>query len=123
MSPSKMSLVLPIVLIGIGVGWLLSAAGFLPGIDWVWTLGLALVGVLTFIVGGFDKVTVVIGPFFIIASCLSVLRQTNRLSINIEVPLLVIASGILSLVARSKAVPIPRWLIQDSAGQKKIGEE
>jgi hypothetical protein len=58
-------------------------------------------------------VTVAVGPFFLIASCLSVLRQTGRLAINMEVPLLVIAAGVLLLVARLKSIPAPTWLIED----------
>ena len=113
MTPDKKTLILPILLITVGAGWLLTTLGVMPGINWVWSLGLAIVGLLTFAVGGFDKVTVVIGPFFILASCLSVLRQTGRLRVNIEVPVLVVIAGILLLVARTPAIPIPKWIIQD----------
>ena len=50
------TLLLPVLLISIGTGWLLTALGFAPAIDWVWTLGLAAVGILTFVIGGVDKV-------------------------------------------------------------------
>ena len=116
-SDTKM-LLLPILLITIGVGWLLSTLGIVPSIDWVWTLGLAVVGLLTFVFGGIDKVTVVIGPFFIIASCLSILRQTNRLDLDIEIPILVILVGILLLIARTSAVPAPQWISQDPRANK-----
>ena len=107
----KKSLVIPILLITLGVGWLLTTMGVAPGINWVWTLGIALVGILTLAVG-FDKATVVVGPFFILASCLSILRQTGRLSIDLEVPILVIAAGVLLLVARLKFIPLPTWLAE-----------
>ena len=110
MKPDKKTLMLPILLIAVGAGWLLTTLGIVPGIDWVWTLGLAAVGLLTLAVGGLDKVTVVIGPFFILASCLSILRQTNRLRLDVEVPILVIAAGILLLVARSPMIPTPSWI-------------
>ena len=113
MMPDKKTLLLPILLITVGSGWLLTTLGVLPGIDWVWTLGLAVIGLLTFAVGGFDKVTVVIGPFFIIASCLSILRQTDRLHLDIEIPILVITAGALLLIARTPAIPNPMWIIQD----------
>lgn len=83
----------------------------MPQIDWVWTLLVGLVGVLTFALGGIDKVTVVVGPFFILASILSVLRQTGQLTIEVEIPLLVIAAGVLMLVARMNAIPPPSWLV------------
>ena len=58
MTPGNKSLILPILLILIGVGWLLSTLGVAPKIDWVWTLCLAGVGLLTF-VGGGDRKSVV----------------------------------------------------------------
>ena len=119
MKPDNKTLLIPILLITVGVGWLLTTLGVAPGIDWVWTLGLAVVGLLTVAVGGFDKVTVVIGPFFILASCLSILRQTDRLHLDIEVPILVIIVGILLLVARTPAIPIPKWIIEDPKANKR----
>lgn len=118
MKPDKKTLVLPILLIAVGVGWLLTTLGVVPGIDWIWTLGLAAVGLLTFAVGGLDKVTVVIGPLFILASCLSILRQTDRLHVDVEVPILVMTAGILLLVARTPVVPIPKWIIEDPKANK-----
>lgn len=111
--PDKKTLILPVLLITIGAGWLLSALGFAPSVAWVWTLGLAAVGVITFAVSGIDKVSVVVGPFFLLASALSVLRQTDRLRLDLEVPILVIFSGILLLIARRPAVRVPDWVIPD----------
>jgi hypothetical protein len=110
MPPSKQTLILPVLLIGLGAGWLLTTLGIAPGIDWVWTLGLAALGILAFAVSGFDKVSVVVGPFFIVASCLSLLRQRGHVPIDVELPLLVILAGILMLVARTPAGPVPRWI-------------
>ena len=112
------SLVIPILLITLGVGWLLTTLGVVPQIDWVWTLGIAFVGILTFALGGIDKVTVAVGPFFLIASILSILRQTGRLQTAIEVPVLVIVAGVLLLVAHAKNIPAPRWLVE---AQSKSG--
>jgi len=110
MTSNKSTLIVPVLLITLGTGWLLTALGIGPGIDWAWTLGVALVGVLTFALGGVDKVTIVAGPFFILASCLSLLRQMDKLRIDTEVPILVIATGALLLIARMKSVPTPIWL-------------
>ena len=110
MNSGKGTLILPIMLITVGVGWLLTTLGVAPDIDWMWTLGLAIAGFLTFVVGGFDKITFVAGTFFILTSCLSVLRQTGRISIDVEVPILVIITGVLLLIARSDAVPMPKWV-------------
>ena len=111
-SDSRAQLVIPILIIVVGVGWLLTAKGVSPGVNWIWTLGLGVIGILTFVVSkGFDKVSVVIGPFFLLASLLSVLRQTGQLSVEIEVPLLVISVGALLLAAQLPAVPKPDWFV------------
>jgi len=111
-SHSRAPLVIPILIIVVGVGWLLTAQGFAPSINWIWTLGLGVVGILTFVVSkGFDKVSMVIGPFFLLASLLSVLRQTGQLRLDIEVPLLVISIGVLLLVAQLPAIPKPGWFV------------
>ncbi len=110
MTSERKTLVLPLLLITIGTGWLLTTMGIAPGIDWVWTLGLAAAGIMTLVIGGFDKVTFVVGGFLIITSVLSVLRQTGRLSLDIEIPILVIVGGVLMLVARIPAIPAPDWV-------------
>ncbi|MEM1225298.1 MAG: hypothetical protein AAGJ40_06360 [Planctomycetota bacterium] len=112
MTPEKKTLLLPVLMIATGIGWLLSAMNVAPGINWVWTLSLAAVGILTFVISGLDKFTVVFGPLLIGASCLSVLRQTGRLHLDIEVPILVIFVGLLLLIARVRAVPIPTWAVE-----------
>lgn len=89
--------------------------GIVPDIDWLWTLALATIGLLFFAVGGFDKFTLVGGAWFLAASGLSVLRQTGRLPLNTEIPILVITAGVLLLVARFPAVPTPEWVIPRSA--------
>ncbi len=85
----------------------LTTLGIAPGIDWVWTLCLAAVGFLSFLLSGIDKVTIVVGPFFILGSCLSILRQNGRLPFDVEVPILVILSGFLLLLASLPIIPVP----------------
>jgi hypothetical protein len=109
----KETLVLAILLIAVGAGWLLSTLGVVPRVDWAWTLGLAAVGFLTFLLGGWDKVTVVVGPLFIVASCLSIMRQTGRLDVDVEMPILVVIGGGLLLLAHCPAVPVPKWLLPE----------
>ena len=104
------SIVVPVLIITVGVGSLLSAIGVGPGVDWIWTLGLAVVGILA-LASGIDKVTAVVGPFLLFASVLSVLRQTGRLSVNLEMPMLVIVFGVLMLIARIAPIPTPSWLL------------
>src|SRR5262245_43424270 len=118
-SRSKGPLVLSILIIALGIGDLLTAQGFIPGIDWAWTLGLAVVGILTFVLSGFDKVSVVVGTFLIASSVLSVLRQTDRITENVEVPLLVISLGVLIFIAQLSIVPAPKWLVWPPGGDDK----
>jgi len=119
MKPDRKTLILPFLLIAVGAGWLLTTLGVAPGIDWIWTLGLAIVGLLTLAVSGIDKVSVVIGPLFIFASSLSILRQTGRLRFDVEIPILVILAGVLLLVARMPAIPIPKWIIQETKARSE----
>ncbi|MFV0443652.1 MAG: hypothetical protein ACK5Q5_08775, partial [Planctomycetaceae bacterium] len=57
---------------------------------------------------------------FVGASCLSILRQTGRLPVNVEVPSLVLWPGILSLAAHHRAVPVPDWgLISGPSGSDR----
>jgi hypothetical protein len=117
-------LVIPILIIIVGVGWLLTARGFGPAINWVWTFGLGAIGILTFVLGGFDKVSVVVGPFFLLSSLLSVLRQTGSVNLDTEVPVLVISIGILLLAAQLPAIPKPGWFVpvttEDPVSPKKL---
>jgi hypothetical protein len=120
---SNGSLVLSILIMTIGVGWLLTAQGIGPSIDWVWTLSLGVVGILSFVLsGGVDKVSVVVGPFLIVSSFLSILRQRGDLEPDTEVPILVILFGALLLIARTPWVPTPRWVVvprpEDPSGKR-----
>lgn len=120
-STSRVHLIVPVLTIAIGVGWLLTAQGFAPGVNWIWVLGLGIIGILTFVLSrGLDKVNVVLGPFFLLASVLSVLRQTDRLSLDIEMPILVICVGVLLLVAQSSAIPRPGWYVPPPAPGEEI---
>ncbi|MBL8822626.1 MAG: hypothetical protein JNJ77_08575 [Planctomycetia bacterium] len=103
----KSSLVIPLLVMAVGIGWLLSALSYVPDVNWLWTIGLAAAGILTLVMAGIDKFSVVIGPFFLLASVLSVFRQTGWLTLNIEIPLLVIGVGALMVLAQSPRIPMP----------------
>ncbi|MEO6710657.1 MAG: hypothetical protein ABIP42_13840 [Planctomycetota bacterium] len=114
MKPDKKTLAVPILMITFGTGWLLTTLKVVPDIDWVWTLALAMVGLSSFAIGGMNKLSVALGPFFLLASGLSILRQTGYLRLSVEVPILLIIAGVLLLVARLPAIPTPSWLVDDS---------
>ncbi|GAB4144336.1 MAG: hypothetical protein Tsb009_15980 [Planctomycetaceae bacterium] len=113
------TILMPVLLIVVGTGWLLTVTDVMPGIDWIWTLGLAAAGVLAVTFSGIDKFSVVVGPFFISASLLSVARQTNRISFDIEVPILVIILGVLMLIAHHRSIPTPEWVIREMKKEKE----
>ena len=103
-------LIIPFLIIAIGVIWLLNVLKLLPDIDWFWTIGLAAAGILSMVTGGLNKVTVVVGPFLLIASVSSVLRQTGRLHLNYEIPILVIIFGLLILISQILPLKTPEML-------------
>lgn len=112
-------LVVPILTVVVGVTWLLNVLEIVPGVDWMWTVGLAAVGILTLAVGGLNTLTVVTGPFLIVASVCSLLRQTNRLLVDREIPILVIVLGLLMLVSQLSRFPIPEALRPDNDEEKR----
>ena len=108
--PSKKSgtsAVLPILLVVVGVVTLLGQFGIMSSFNQIWTIGLAAVGVLTFLINGYNKSTFVFGSFLILSSGMSILRTQEILDVGKEIPILFIALGSLMLIARSKAIPDP----------------
>src|SRR5438105_1812359 len=99
-----------VCLIALGSAWLLNNIGVMPGVNWVWTLGLAAVAIVILPASGIDKLTVVIVPLLLLASIASVLRQTGRITGNYEVPGLVIAAGVLILISHLSPLPPAAWL-------------
>ena len=104
MPGAKRDLVIPILLLVFGVGWLLNGMGFIPGIDWTWSIGLAACGIMT-LASGLTRRTFVNGGFLITASALSIARQQFGMELKIEVPLLVIAYGGLMLIGNLLKLP------------------
>ena len=99
-----------LTLIGVGMGWLLAALGYLPDINWIWVLGLMALGVLTLGIGGLNRATFVVGGFFFCASVGSILRQTGKMPFNVEIPSLVIAAGVLTLFSMVIGLKSPEWM-------------
>ncbi|PYK84912.1 MAG: hypothetical protein DME40_18765 [Verrucomicrobia bacterium] len=79
MNESKSMVAIAVLVIALGVAWLLNTLNVIPGIDWIWTGGLGIAGILVLMISGIDRVSVVVGPFLLVTSVLSVLRQTGRL--------------------------------------------
>lgn len=100
----------PLFLITLGTGWLLTSRGVFPGVNWLWVLALGGAGALCLLLWGLDKATFFIGSMLMLTSVASVLRQTGRLELNTEIPSLVIASGVLMILARWLPIRWPEWV-------------
>lgn len=112
----------PVLIMTAGVGWLLTAQGVGPGIQWVWTLGLAVTGLL-FLYGGIDKVSVVAGPLLVAGGILSTLRQADQITIDTEAAVLTILLGALLLLARVRSIPMPGWLTDNDETKGRSEEK
>jgi hypothetical protein len=112
--PKKKEIGFAVLIIAVGIAWLLNVYNVLPGVDWIWSGGLAMLGLLVLAIGGLNQLTVIVGPFLIVASALSVLRQTGRLSTNVEVPMLVIVFGVLLLCSHILPLAPPKYLQGDN---------
>jgi hypothetical protein len=110
MNESKSMVAIAVLVIALGVAWLLNTLNVIPGIDWIWTGGLGIAGILVLMMSGIDTVSVVVGPFLLVTSVLSVLRQTGRLRFDIEMPILAIVFGVLFLFAVILPLPKPHFL-------------
>jgi hypothetical protein len=108
--PSR-SIAPPIMLTVTGLGWLLTARGVVPGVQWAWVLGLAALGSVIVFLEGPNKFSLVVGPSLIVAAILSILRQTGNLSVDTEVPLLTITFGSLWTLMHLLPLSRPSWFL------------
>ena len=102
---SRIKFAIPVYIIIIGGSWLLNVLNVVPCVNWVRILGLGVLGVLILVVWGIDNLTFVIGPFLIIASIVSFLRQIGRLEATSETPILTITLGCLVLLIQLLKLP------------------
>lgn len=99
---------LPVLMIVLGAVWLLHSLHWLPDIHRLWVIGLAGAGVAILLLDGITKSSVVAGPLLILAGLLSFCRQQYALEWRFIIPVMLIAAGMLMLVARSPAIPESR---------------
>jgi len=120
MNESKSMVAIAVLVIALGVAWLLNTLNVIPGIDWIWTGGLGIAGILVLMMSGIDRLSVVVGPFLLVTSVLSVLRQTGRLRFDIEMPILAIVFGVLFLFAVILPLPKPHFLDGNEQDKNKL---
>lgn len=106
-SAKRKGVVFPGVVIALGIGWLLTTRGIVPGVDWAWVACLGVAGILILVVRRINRITVIVGPFLLLASILSFLRQSGRMDIETELPVLIIALGTLMMGSNFSDLPDP----------------
>ena len=111
--------VVSLLIIAVGVAWLLNTLHVIAGVDWIWTVSLAAAGVLTLAWGRLNKMNFLVGVFLLIASVFSVLRQTGKISVDVEVPVMVITFGLLFLIAQLPIIPLPVAIVKMREEAKK----
>jgi hypothetical protein len=119
MSATKSMIIIAVLVIALGVAWLLNTLDVIPGVDWLWTGGLGVAGLLVMAVNGINRSTFVIGPFLMISSVFSILRQTGRLRPNIEMPVLFIIFGVLLLPSVLLPLATPDFLREEDRNEKE----
>lgn len=118
MDSKKIGIASAVAIMALGVAWLLNNVGVLPAVEWIWTLGLAVTGIMIVAIAGLDKATAVVGSFLVIKAFFSIFRQTGKISINYEIPILVIIFGLLLLVAVLSPLKKPAWLLGEEETRK-----
>jgi hypothetical protein len=119
MSATKQMIVVAVLVIALGIAWLLNTLNVIPGVDWLWTGGLGIAGILILAANGINRFTFVIGFFLVMSSVFSLLRQTGRLRANIEMPVLFIIFGVLLLLSMLLPLPTPEFLREEQREEKK----
>ena len=105
MKSSKPAIAISLLIIALGIGWLLNVLSVIKGVDWIWVTALGISGILLLGLAKLDRFNFVVGTSLIICSVLSLLRQTGKLTFNIEAPVLFISVGLLLLFSHLLRLP------------------
>ncbi|MEO6784681.1 MAG: hypothetical protein ABI318_01005 [Chthoniobacteraceae bacterium] len=105
MKSRKPAIAISLLIVALGVAWLLNAKGVMPELDWIWIIGLGVSGILLLTVTRLDRFNFVAGLSLIVSSVLAALRQSKKIDVNIEAPVLFITIGVLLLLAQ--LLPLP----------------
>ncbi len=107
MHQERVKFVAPIIVVLLGVSWLLDTWDVVAGVNWILTVGLVTAGVSVLVVGGIDKLTVVVGPFLMAVSVCRFLIRIGSLGECVEWPAYVIILGCLLLLVQVARIPTP----------------
>lgn len=109
---------LALLILAFGVGWLLNELSIGEPINWPWVTMLGVTGLLVLAVGGWNKLTVVVGPGLLAAAGMTVLYQLERLPDRVLGPAFLIVIGGLLLLAALLPIPLPQWMREDEQQPK-----
>ncbi len=112
----------PVLVLLIGIGWLLNQAEILRGVDWFWTGFLAVFGIALLLLGKWSRGSVTGGVFMMILAVASIFRQSGRLTLEWEVPILVVILGVLMILAQLLPLPDSAKLPPDENNGKIDGK-
>ena len=97
--------VIPILIVGFGAMWMFDALDVALPLGFVWTCVLFAIGIAILVGTGFNQEGFPWGMFFLAAGVCSILRQAHVLAVRVELPLLVIALGVLLGINQSGLIP------------------
>ena len=97
--------IIPALVVGLGILWMLDVLGVMPPLGMVWIVGLAGIGIAIFASRGFSKESFPWGGFFFAAAGCSLLRQLDVLEFKVELPLLLIVLGVLLGINQTGIIP------------------
>lgn len=87
------------LIIIVGLFWLLMVLDIVPPVQWLWSAALFAAGVYITLFERGNRAMAIVGPFLILLSGLSVLRQLDIIRLEVELPIAVIGFGVLNLIA------------------------
>jgi len=96
----KPAIAISLLIVALGIAWLLNAMRVAPDLDWIWIIGLGVSGILLLTVTRLDRFNFVAGVSLIVSSVLAALRQSGKLTVNVEAPVLFITVGLLLLLSQ-----------------------
>ena len=105
MKSRKPAIAISVLIVALGVAWLLNAMNVKPELDWIWIVGLGISGILLLTTNRLDRFNFVAGLSLMVSSVLAALRQSGKVSVNVEAPVLFITVGILLFL--SQLLPLP----------------
>lgn len=111
---------LPVILIVLGAAWLLNSLDWLPEVHWLWIFGFAGAGIAILALDGITKSSVIAGPLLVLAGVMSFARQYYELGWRFILPSMLIAAGVLMLIARLPSIPPSRQF--ERGGNARDGE-